>query len=66
MRGALSGRNMLAHTRVDADRKRLIAAAADFDAIGDKTTTTFWEFDERGNKIAAVDDVEQSCRGGAG
>ena len=60
MGGALAGANPLAHTRRDAKRNRLIAAAAAFDAFGDTTTTTFWEFDEHGNQVKKVEDTDRS------
>ena len=60
MGGALAGANPLAHTRRDAKRNRLIAAAAAFDAFGDTTTTTFWEFDEQGHQISKVEDIDRS------
>ena len=60
MGGALAGQNPLAHTRRDAKRNRLIAAAAAFDAFGDTTTTTFWEFDEDGRVVSKVEDIDRS------
>ena len=60
MGGALAGANPLAHTRRDATRNRLVAAAAAFDAFGDTTTTTFWEFDEGGHLISKVEDTDRS------
>ena len=60
MGGALAGKNPLAHTRLDKKRNRLVAAAAAFDPFDDKTTTTFWEFDEAGRVLTTTEDVEKS------
>ena len=35
-------------------------AAAAFDAFGDTTTTTFWEFDENGHLVSKVEDTDRS------
>jgi carotenoid cleavage dioxygenase-like enzyme len=50
--GVLAGRNMLAHTRVDTERGRLVACAVDYSPFEQATDITFFEFDEAGKLVS--------------
>lgn len=52
---ALKGYQMLAHTRVDIENNRLIAAALAYDPLNQATDMTFFEFDDKGELLSKVE-----------
>lgn len=52
MDGVLRGQNMLAHTRVDPERQRLVACALEYQAVDQANLLHFYEFDTNGKLVA--------------
>ena len=53
--GALDGEMMLAHTRVDSKRQRLIACSLEYDVPNQATKINFFEFDKDGRLISKAE-----------
>ena len=52
---ALNGYQMLAHTRIDSERKRLVACALAYQPFDQATDLIFFEFDEDGKLLSKVE-----------
>jgi len=56
--GALAGQKMLAHTRVDPKRQRLITSSLEYDVFNQATIIRFSEFDQEGNLVSKTEHTQ--------